>query len=411
MAQREEIKLPQGANMRDVFDICRQHNLPSLAQGMIEFPPPTKLRQIASELVVTDEIHTYRTRTGELDYKESVAKMVEHVYGEKVEPANVLAVPGVAGGVSAALLHLRKKKPDARMFLMEPFYTFHGSEVERAFLREPSIIPVKPGPAPVPDLETLKAKASAGEVDGVIICNPNNPSGAVLTPEEADALIQLADAHGVFLILDECYVDMIFGDKRHTSFVARGLRDNVVVCRGFSKCMGCQSWRCGYAISTEATLATMMQMMDPFYICTSWTQHALGQYFKDHMDDYVNHIKELNALLQGNWKLLRDAFQECFGWEPFEPNGTMYGMFKHKDESDIKACERALQKGVGVCPGSAFFGSMSSPPSNTGWVRIHCGVTREKAEMIASILTSENAVLSEERPFGRSQSYDEAARA
>lgn len=105
-----DITLKEGSNMRDVFDICQKHGLPSLAQGMIEFPPPMKLRKIASEHVLRDDCHTYRTRMGESDFKESIAQLVDTVYGEKIRPENVLAVAGVAGGVSAALLHLRRKK-------------------------------------------------------------------------------------------------------------------------------------------------------------------------------------------------------------------------------------------------------------------------------------------------------------
>merc|ERR1712232_78227 len=99
----------------------------------------------------------------------------------------------------------------------------------------------------------------------------------------------------------------------------------------------------------------MMQMMDPLYICTNCTQHAFARYFSTSTDDFLAHVKELNTLLQGNWELLSVAFRSRFGWEPFEPHGTMYGLFKHNEESDMQAAERALQAGVGICPGNVFF--------------------------------------------------------
>eukprot|EP00933_Yihiella_yeosuensis_P020970 TRINITY_DN16706_c1_g2_i2.p1 TRINITY_DN16706_c1_g2~~TRINITY_DN16706_c1_g2_i2.p1 ORF type:complete len:386 (+),score=62.57 TRINITY_DN16706_c1_g2_i2:83-1240(+) len=379
------ITLKDGSNMRDIFDLCQKHGLPSLAQGMIEFPPPEKLRNIAAEKVMTTGVHTYRTRMGEGDFKESIAKMVKSVYNEDVKSENVLAVAGVAGGVTAALFHLRKSRPEANVAIMEPFYTYHSSEVERAFCRMPTVIPTV-GDEPEPNWDELKRRVEANEVHGVIVTNPLNPSGHVFTEKEVQFLIDLSDKHGLFVIFDECYVDMVFKGEKHISPIIPGLRDNVVACRGFSKCMGCQSWRCGYAISTPKTLLGMMTMMDPLYICCNWTQHALSEYFDNHLDDFKSHCSTLNELLQENWKMLSEAFKKRFGWEPLEPQGTMYGMFRHKEATDIKACEEALKAGVGICPGNVFYGNVQNPPACTGWVRIHCGVSKEKAKLIVDKL-------------------------
>mmetsp|Transcript_36698 Transcript_36698/g.103553 ORF Transcript_36698/g.103553 Transcript_36698/m.103553 type:complete len:339 (+) Transcript_36698:57-1073(+) len=333
------------------------------------------------------DVHTYRTRMGEEPFRQAIAGLVGDVYGEKVGPDNVLAVAGVAGGVSAALFHLRKSRPEATVAIMEPFYTYHSLEVERAFCRPARVVPTK-GEAPEANWEELRRLVEAGEVQGVILTNPLNPSGHVYTAEEVSAVLELSDATGLFVIFDECYLDMVFNGKVHASPLVGGIRKNVVACRGFSKCMGCQSWRCGYALGAPETLLGMMQMMDPLYICTNWTQHALAKYFAEHVDDFKKHCKSLNEILQGNWFILRDAFQKRFGWSSIEPDGTMYAMFKHDDETDIKACERALKAGVGICPGNVFYGDVTSPPPRTGWVRIHCGVSREKAQLIADKLSS-----------------------
>jgi len=379
------ITLKDGSNMRDIFDVCQKHGLPSLAQGMIEFPPPEKLREIAAKKVMSPEVHTYRRRMGEDDYTKSIAALVRRVYKEDVEAGNVLATAGVAGAVTAALFHLRKTKPTANVAIMEPFYTYHSLEVERAFCRPPVVIPDVGGSA-MPDWAELKKRVEAGEVHGVIVTNPLNPSGHVMTTEEVAMLLGLADSHDLFVIFDECYLDMIFNGKTHNSPLVGGLRDNVVACRGFSKCMGCQSWRCGYALTTQSTTEGMMRMGDPLYICTNWTQHALGEYFDQHTDDFEEHCKSLNVLLQDNWRILSAAFKQRFGWEALEPNGTMYGMLRHQDETDIKACERALQAGVGISPGNVFYGDVASPPACSGWVRIHCGVAKEKAQAIVAKL-------------------------
>jgi len=374
--------------MRDIFDICCQHGLPSLAQGMIEFPPPEVLRKAAAETVMRPDVHTYRTRMGENEFREAITGLVSEVYGEKnVTKDNVLAVAGVAGGVSAALFHFRKTRPEATCAIMEPFYTYHSLEVERAFCRAPYVIKTE-GEMPHPNWAELTRLVEADKVHGVIVTNPLNPSGRVMTADDVKMLLDLSDRKGLFVIFDECYLDMIFNGKSYISSISPGIRKNVVACRGFSKCMGAQSWRVGYAISAPETLLGMMQMMDPLYICANWTQHAIAKYFSNSIGDFKEHCRTLNEILQGNWVILRDAFEKCFGWKALEPDGTMYGMFKHNDETDIKACERALKAGVGICPGNVFYGDVTNPPAKCGWVRIHVGVSREKALAIAEKLNA-----------------------
>jgi len=93
-AVQADISLKDGSNMRDIFDVCRAHGLPSLAQGMIEFPPPQKLREIAARKVLDDGVHTYRGRMGEDDYTSSISSFVQQVYGEDIKSENFLLLLG-----------------------------------------------------------------------------------------------------------------------------------------------------------------------------------------------------------------------------------------------------------------------------------------------------------------------------
>merc|ERR1719188_1596753 len=264
---------------------------------MIEFDPPVKLRECAAKAVMSEGIHTYRSRMGEPDYKKSIANLVQQIYKESVEPDNVLACAGVAGGCAAALMYLRKVNPHANVAIMEPFYTYHSLQVERVFLRGAVTIPAKGATAEC-DFDELKKQVEADQVHGVIVTNPHNPSGYVMTPQQIQMLLDLSQRKGLFVIMDECYLDMVFNGKVHSSPFENGIKKNVVACRGFSKCMGAQSWRAGYALGDPETLQGMMQMMDPMFICVNWAQHALSEYFRDHVEEFQAHCKSLNTLLQ-----------------------------------------------------------------------------------------------------------------
>ncbi len=111
----------------------------------------------------------------------------------------------------------------------------------------------------------------------------------------------------------------------------------IVQVRGFSKVLGCQSWRLGYVVSSAETVALLMKLADPIYICIPFLQHAMGDYLTNHFKDFTEHKAAVGDLIckyffwlawihDRNWELLSVALKESLGWEPIQPAGSMYGM-------------------------------------------------------------------------------------
>eukprot|EP01060_Flectonema_neradi_P034590 TRINITY_DN6117_c0_g2_i2.p1 TRINITY_DN6117_c0_g2~~TRINITY_DN6117_c0_g2_i2.p1 ORF type:complete len:273 (+),score=54.14 TRINITY_DN6117_c0_g2_i2:125-943(+) len=269
---------------------------------------------------------------------------------------------------------MKKKtdKPEVKVGLLQPFYTYHWNQ----------LLAVGVTPVFLSSIENLRE--TVHELDGFILCNPLNPTGKVWSENEIDEVIEIMGDR--LVIFDECYLDMVFSGK-HYSPIQKGVAENVVICRGFSKTLGAQSWRVGYAVSHPSTIAHMMACMDPVYICTPFLQHALARFIHNYFEEYQNHIIELNKLMRDNWATLSKAFEKRFNWQPLEPAGTMYGNFKHSYASDMEATVAALEAGVGVCPGSMFTKEGINATANTSTIRIHCGISREKAARIADLLT------------------------
>jgi aspartate/methionine/tyrosine aminotransferase len=369
--------------MRDVFDYCQRKGIYSVAQGMIELPPPRVLRQVVADHVLLDEtpgsaVHQYRSRMGEPDYLEAIRRLLKNHYGTEVPEGSLLATAGVTGGIVAALMVLRKRGK-SRMAVIEPYYTYHARQVEEVFQKLPEGIPSHPDWSP--DFDAIE-KALKDGVEGILMTNPNNPTGRVWLKDEIKKLVALTKQYGAALILDEIYCDMVFkGD--HYSPIYDSPEEHVFVCRGFSKTLGAQSWRLGYAVSHPNTIKELMNHHDPIYISVSWQQHSLAAYLNNHYDDFIRHIKEINDLLQSNYQTLAPAFEETLGWTAIEPHGSMYGMFKHNEPSDVEALQKGLRAGVGVAPGSMFY---VDNRANSGYIRIHVGIASEKAKKIAETI-------------------------
>eukprot|EP01090_Pellita_catalonica_P020439 TRINITY_DN7308_c0_g1_i1.p1 TRINITY_DN7308_c0_g1~~TRINITY_DN7308_c0_g1_i1.p1 ORF type:complete len:386 (+),score=67.16 TRINITY_DN7308_c0_g1_i1:159-1160(+) len=323
--------------------------------------------------------HQYRNRFGETDFLEAIQQLLKNHYKCEVSVANILACAGVTGAIVASLMML-KTENKTKIGLIEPFYTYHAKQVQAVLGVAPEFI--KSNPDFSLNFDNIENSLKAG-CNCIIMCNPGNPSGRVTPQEELNKLEDLVVKYDSLLLIDEIYCDMVF-TGRHTSPLNRGVpNDHVIVCRGFSKTLGIQSWRLGYVVASESNIKQLMAMHDPIYISVSWQQHCVADYLQNHYDDFAAHIATINNMLQSNWKLLRPAFQEALSWDPIEPSGSMYGMFKHNGTSDIAALRKGLQYGVGVAPASMFFGGN---PENTGFIRIHVGMSPENAAEIAQIL-------------------------
>jgi aspartate/methionine/tyrosine aminotransferase len=401
MTKSEEL-LPSNASMRDIFDFCSRKGLPSVAQGMIELPPPETLRQTASELTLKEDVHTYRNRFGTVEYHNGLLNLLHKHYNanEMLTTDNILATHGVTGACITVLSYV-KQQGKSRVGIVSPFYSYHLREVENIFGEKADITYIKLKENPDTsittasrhfwlDLEELENVHLRTGLDVIMICNPGNPSTHVYAQDDIDRLVKLCEEYNTYLLIDECYCDMVWQGKHYSPIAKAGvtitddvISKNVFIARGFSKNIGCQSWRVGYLIAHKTLIPQLMQIGDPIYICVPFTQTAIGNFLQNNLDKFVSHQNETQKLMRENWKILSKAFKEALNWKPIEPEGSMYGLFYHDKESDLEAVMDALNLGVGVCHMSIFY---EYAPKNTGMIRIHCGISAKKAAFIAETL-------------------------
>lgn len=393
--------LPPNATMRDIFDYCVSRDLPSVAQGMIEVDPPAKIIDIAEQvnrIQGENSVHMYRSRAGEKEYLEGVVNLLVNYYKmpkELISTKNVFATQGVTGAcVALFALLLQQKK--SKIGIVYPFYTYHLRQIYSVFGDNHPVEFIRAkdcddtSDKSMIDFEALERDYLQSEkLDCLIICNPGNPSTLIWSKEDLNRLALLCLKYDVMLLVDECYCDMVWINNgqlytplftESTQQQQQTMLPNVVVARGFSKNLGCQSWRVGYAIAHESLIAKMVNAADPIYICVPWLQHAMGKYLQENLQDFANHLETIRKLMRENWVIMRDAFVQGLGWKSIEPQGSMYGLFLHNCESDMEAVQQALSKQVGVTPCNIFF---PGTPQNTNLIRIHCGISKEKAERIA----------------------------
>ncbi|MFP3914416.1 MAG: MalY/PatB family protein [Actinomycetota bacterium] len=169
-------------------------------------------------------------------------------FGWDVAPERVVPAPDVVEGIRRAIIHLTA--PGSAVILHTPVYFPFFSMVERAG-RELVEVPCLPGPDGRYrlDLDAI-ARAFREGAGSLVLCNPWNPTGRVLTPEEVGRVVEVASSHSARVIADEVHAPLIRADRRHV--VAASLDpDTVVTVTSASKAWNVPGLKCAQVVLTS----------------------------------------------------------------------------------------------------------------------------------------------------------------
>ncbi|ALS27779.1 histidinol-phosphate aminotransferase [Paenibacillus sp. 32O-W] len=160
----------------------------------------------------------------------------------------------------------------------------HNSEIENARVIE---VPLKDGKH---DLEAMLAKVTP-RTKIIWICNPNNPTGTIVTGEELDSFMKRVPA-SVLVVLDEAYCEYINAPEYPDSLAMLKEYRNLVLLRTFSKIYGLAALRVGYAIGHPDVIRSVNQVREPFNT-TRMGQAAAAAAIADQA--FVRSCRERNA--------------------------------------------------------------------------------------------------------------------
>ena len=200
-------------------------------------------------------------------------------------------------------------------------------------------------------------KAITPRTKAIILAYPNNPTGAVMTREQLEAIVPVIEKYDLLVISDEIYAELTYGGKHCSVASLPGMKERTVLLSGFSKAFAMTGWRIGYACAPEALDQAMLKVHQYTMLCAPRiAQHAAVAALSGGFQDDFASVAQMRAEYDKRRRFLVKSFNDL-GLTCFEPRGAFYA-FPSVESTGLTGEEFVegllKEEQVAVVPGNAF---------------------------------------------------------
>ncbi len=324
----------------------------SFGAGEPDFNSPPSAIQAAEEAIRKGETH-YTPNPGIPELREAVCDYYKRHFNLTYKPEQTLVATGAKPLVYEALVSL--VDPGDEVLLCAPAWVSYVEQIRLCDGVEALVDTADTGFVPT---EEAFAKKITPKTVGMLLNTPSNPTGAVYSEATLKTIADLARKHNLWIIFDEIYERLVYGDAKHLNIlqVAPDIADRVVIINGVSKAFAMTGWRIGYALGPTDVIKAMSEVQGHL------TSNAAS----------ISQYAALGALrgAEADVETMRQAFEKrCAAMDTLlakvpgvrfaKPQGAFYAFVdvsQTKLPDDVAFCTRLLEeKYVAAVPGRAFF--------------------------------------------------------
>ena len=327
--------------------LATEHNAINLSQGFPNFPVDEKLTEILKS-IATESVHQYLPMAGYAPLMEKIGQTIKSSYNRSIETSTELLITaGATQGIYTAIqafIHFGEE-----VIILDPSYDCY----------EPAIILAGGKPIHVSlndDFSVNWNKVEAAFTDKtkmIIVNNPQNPSGTVLSIQDIENLETILDKHpNVLLLSDEVYEYITFEEKHISANTREKLKEKSIIVSSFGKTFHITGWKIGYLVAPERLMIEIKKVHQFLVFCVnSVAQVALSKYM-DHVD-----VCQLGSFYQDKRDLFRNLIKDS-RFELLKSQGSYFQVASYasiSNESDVDFTKRlVLEHGVATIPMSVF---------------------------------------------------------
>lgn len=359
------------SGIRDFFEIVStMKEVISLGIGEPDFVTPWHIRE-AMIYALNKGVTSYTSNLGLLQLRQEICHYVVKEFGAPAYNPKTECI--ITVGVSEALdLALRALlSPGDEVIVHEPCYVSYKPSIAMAHAVPVTVVTREE------DCFALQAaeleKAITPKTRAILLNYPNNPTGAILSAEQKQAIADVAIRHDLVVLTDEIYTELTYEDGSPSIAGLTGMRERTIFLNGFSKAYAMTGSRLGYACGPADLIDAMMKIHQYSMLCaSSFVQLGAVEAIKNGASPRLEMQNEYRRRRNVIVKRLNDMGLPCF-----MPHGAFYAFPRvgHLGISSMEFSMRLLKEhSVAVVPGTAF------GPCGEGYVRCAYATSLDQIE-------------------------------
>ena len=338
------------SGIRKFFDLVSEiPDAISLGVGEPDFDTPWRVRE--EGIYSLEKGRTFYTaNAGLIELRTEISKYLEKKIHVSYDPAKEIVVT-VEGSEGIDLALRAMLNPGDEVIIPQPCFV---SYIPCTLMADgvPVTIPFKEENQFRLTKEELLA-AVTDKTKVLVLSYPNNPTGAVMTKEDLEAIRDVVVEKDLFVISDEIYSELIYNGEHISIASLEGMRERTIVINGFSKAFAMTGWRMGYAVGPRLIMEQITKIHQFAIMCAPTTgQYAAIEALKNCEED----VQLMRESYNQRRKFLLNEFEKI-GMKCFEPLGAFYAfpnITAFGLTSDEFANRLLKEEKVAVVPGTAF---------------------------------------------------------
>jgi aspartate/methionine/tyrosine aminotransferase len=318
----------------------------NLCQAVPSYPPPPEMQDEIARAAHDDGVSIYAPIPGIAPLRAALAAHMTADYAGRIAPEEVCITAGCNQAFCVALMAIAQAGDN--VVIPSPWYFNHDMWLKMLGV-EARAIPALPLPSPEDAAKRIDARTRA-----IILCTPNNPTGAIYPPAVIARFFALCQARGIALILDETYKDFRpEAAAPHGLFAMPDWQDTLIQLYSFSKVFALTGYRVGSLIAGKAAIGEIEKIMDCVAIAAP---HIAQRAALFGLTSLAGWKREKTQLMAGRVAALKSAFAASDTRYELASAGTYFAYVRHPfDEPSKSVAQRLARRHDLLClPGSMF---------------------------------------------------------
>ena len=368
---------------RTLFNMAKAYDdVIDFTLGDPDVPTHQKIKDAGCK-AIQDSKTRYSQNAGLLQLREVISDYYLRKEGYEYNPVSeIMVTVGAMEGLYLAILSITN--PGDEYIIPAPYYVNYGQMVHMC--GGVPVIVDKPAEEPltfrIEDIES----AITPKTKAIIINTPSNPSGKIIPWNKIEKLAELAKKHDLYVISDEVYKCLIYGENKFKSIVSiEGMRERTILTNSLSKEFCMTGWRIGYVLTNKEIVANMTKLQENVCACAPLPSQYAAIEALSSKEDYSANMK---SIFSERRDALVSGINSIKGLSCTPPDATFYLMVdisKTGLKSFDFACKLLESVHVAVVPGVTYGQSCDN------YVRIaftkNVDVIKQGVERIATFMS------------------------